>query len=837
MSAPAIRSIGASKSSTSTLTYTWPTHQTNDIALLWVQSSNQTISLSDAQGFAELTPQVGTGTAATAGSVRLSLWWCRASSGAMPAPTIADAGEHVFARMVTVSGCVTTGNPWGVVATATNGTASTSVSAPTVTTVANDARIFAAIANAVDATADQASGFTNASLTGFSETYDFNRQPATLGGGISCASGVRATAGVVSATTATLANASKTASITVALQAGSTTSTPPVFQAAGTAVTGTGSVTPTWPTHAQDDIALLIVTSANETISLTTASGFVQTADSPQSTGTTTDQFAVRVAVYWCRATSSSMASPVVADSGNHTNAQILTFRGCIASGNPWDVTAGDVLATASATVTVPGDTTTVANCLVVAISADSIDTTSTNQYSGWTNASLASITEIADYHSGTGNGTGFGVACGVKAVAGAYSATTATLASSGGGATQARISLALKPPTTTAIPAGDPSVPHRYWRMNLKTTPGSGPKVNQFEMDERNSPAGGFGSTIKNPAQMHPGVTHIRPMFASGGGTFDIDVAIMTLPAGYSIDIPADQVTRTVDTFADADGILKPGVGQSDGAGSLPLVKGFVEGAGRHGDPIVFDDFGRVFQNVPFVEVTGGINTQPAALWGTAAAVEAGTASSALTTTKPQYADIGARNLDENGFEIQARLRQKGAETAQTIAFATTHLDSAGDTVTIGTLTNAPSNNDQYGVDMFGFANMRSKNGQPFRVYMDYIIETTIDSGTSWQARASGSFILETSSLTYQFFDVYRFHKFIVIGSEGPLVGISSDGTDRVQVRMPRDIHTEGLGDYILTDTRIQAVNFFFNTGTDSFANKTPDTTDEVHWKATGWV
>src|SRR3954470_3620634 len=138
MSAPAIRSIGASKASASTLTYTWPTHQTGDIALLWVQSSNQTISLSDAQGFAELVPQVGTGTAATSGSVRLSLWWCRATSGGMPAPTIADAGEHVIARMLTVSGCKTSGNPWGVVATATNGTASTSVSAPTITTVADD---------------------------------------------------------------------------------------------------------------------------------------------------------------------------------------------------------------------------------------------------------------------------------------------------------------------------------------------------------------------------------------------------------------------------------------------------------------------------------------------------------------------------------------------------------------------------------------------------------------------------------------------------------------------------------------------------------------------------
>ena len=33
----------------------------------------------------------------------------------------------------------------------------------------------------------------------------------------------------------------------------------PAFQAAGTAVTGTGNVNPAWPTHAIDDLALLFV--------------------------------------------------------------------------------------------------------------------------------------------------------------------------------------------------------------------------------------------------------------------------------------------------------------------------------------------------------------------------------------------------------------------------------------------------------------------------------------------------------------------------------------------------------------------------------------------------
>jgi len=218
----------------------------------------------------------------------------------------------------------------------------------------------------------------------------------------------------------------------------------PTYQAAGAVVGGTGAQTAAWPIHQSGDVALLIVETANEAVTLSTPAGFVEVTNSPQGTGTAGGTSATRLTVYWKRATTSAEASPRVADSGNHQIAQIITFRGVIASGNPWDITAGNVASSASTSVSIPGATTTVANTLVVTIVCNGTDTT-TAQTSGWTNANLTSLTERVDNANTSGNGGGFGVATGVKATAGAYGATTATLVTS---STQGRISIALKPST-----------------------------------------------------------------------------------------------------------------------------------------------------------------------------------------------------------------------------------------------------------------------------------------------------------------------------------------------------------------------------------------------------
>jgi hypothetical protein len=147
------------------------------------------------------------------------------------------------------------------------------------------------------------------------------------------------------------------------------------------------------------------------------------------------------------------MGAVVINDSGDHQIAQIITFRGVTNTGNPFDVTVGNVASSASTSVSIPGTTTTVANTLVVAIVANATSTT-TAQTSGWANSSLSSVTERADTNNTVGFGGGFGVATGVKAAAGAYNTTTATLATS---SRQGRMSIALPPPVTTLANGTNP--------------------------------------------------------------------------------------------------------------------------------------------------------------------------------------------------------------------------------------------------------------------------------------------------------------------------------------------------------------------------------------------
>ena len=97
----------------------------------------------------------------------------------------------------------------------------------------------------------------------------------------------------------------------------------PVFNLAGTAVVSTTTATVSWPTHATNDVALLIVQSAAEASSLVTAAGFVQVTNSPQTTGTAAATNAVAVNVYWKRATTASEANVTCADAGDHVHAQL----------------------------------------------------------------------------------------------------------------------------------------------------------------------------------------------------------------------------------------------------------------------------------------------------------------------------------------------------------------------------------------------------------------------------------------------------------------------------------------------------------------------------------
>lgn len=306
--------------------------------------------------------------------------------------------------------------------------------------------------------AQQCSGTTETDQSGTGNTGTYSGTTLSVGGGPTpttdwnpCLPSARAKGRatvVVSATrlrNRTIGTANGTSTASATLTKVSTLATP-FFQAAGTQVNGTGTVTPAWPTHQTGDIGILIVETANEAVSLTTPAGFVEIANSPQGVGTTAGAgAATRLAVYWCRATSNAMSSPLVGDAGDHTHAQIVTFRSANRLLAPFSITAGDTLAGASTTFTIPGATTTVDQCLIIAIVANQTDTTTSQYSTGLANSDLGSLTSQATASSNTtaGNGGGWSLFTGTKSVAGAYGSTTGTLLTS---SAQARISIALMP-------------------------------------------------------------------------------------------------------------------------------------------------------------------------------------------------------------------------------------------------------------------------------------------------------------------------------------------------------------------------------------------------------
>jgi len=196
-----------------------------------------------------------------------------------------------------------------------------------------------------------------------------------------------------------------------------------------------------WPAHQAGDIALLFVeTQGSQAVSFSNAQGFQAVPDSPQSVNN--PQSGTRLSVFWARATSGAMPSPQIADPGNHVYAVILTYRGVVSTGNPWDATAGGNNTGMNTTVTVPGVTTTVPDTLIVQAVTRQTDSGAAF-VSNQSNANLTGIAERFDDGTTSGNGGGIGVWDGVFAGPGATGDTTATVSNS----VNAYLTIALRPP------------------------------------------------------------------------------------------------------------------------------------------------------------------------------------------------------------------------------------------------------------------------------------------------------------------------------------------------------------------------------------------------------
>lgn len=203
---PTVVSVGTPFSSTAVPTATLPgTHAANDILLLLLQSSNDS-AVTPPAGYARLGPQNGIGQAATAGSVKLSMFWKR-DNGSESAPTIPDTGDHTYGVMLAVRGCLSVGDPFHYLASGWSFTSGTSLTGPQGATSVDNCLILTIFAHAVDNASAQSSGEANGSLTTVTEQFDGATTDGT-GGGIVVISGTAQNSGPISATTITLANSS-----------------------------------------------------------------------------------------------------------------------------------------------------------------------------------------------------------------------------------------------------------------------------------------------------------------------------------------------------------------------------------------------------------------------------------------------------------------------------------------------------------------------------------------------------------------------------------------------------------------------------------------------------
>lgn len=211
----------------------------------------------------------------------------------------------------------------------------------------------------------------------------------------------------------------------------------PTIRSFGAAASGTGGITPALPAGYQaGDILVLPIETQNEAVSV--PGGWAHVPGSPVSNAVGT---ATRLTVLWKRATASETA-PAIVGPGDHIVGRMFAVKGCVETGSPWDVTAAGTEATSDTSVSIPGGTTTVDGCLVLAMVATGVDT-AIPQVSSPANPDLRLVTTSVNSWVGDGGGGGVGVISGIKQTKGVFAATTATVASA---AEKAMLSMALKP-------------------------------------------------------------------------------------------------------------------------------------------------------------------------------------------------------------------------------------------------------------------------------------------------------------------------------------------------------------------------------------------------------
>jgi len=217
-SAPTWVATGAVTHSTAAITPALPSGiATNDILLLFVETYNQSVSISNQNG--GTWAQVAGSYQGTTGT-RLTVFWSR-YNGTQGAPTTSDSGDHQIGRIIAIRRGITAyGTPWDITAGGVEATSDKSGSIPGATTTVANTLVVTAIATSLpDYNYDnnRFSSWVNANLTSLTERVDCSRNSGN-GGGLGIATGVRATAGAYGNTAVTLASSATKGMMSIAIK-------------------------------------------------------------------------------------------------------------------------------------------------------------------------------------------------------------------------------------------------------------------------------------------------------------------------------------------------------------------------------------------------------------------------------------------------------------------------------------------------------------------------------------------------------------------------------------------------------------------------------------------
>lgn len=206
---------------------------------------------------------------------------------------------------------------------------------------------------------------------------------------------------------------------------------------AATTATGTTSLTIGKPAGVvAGDVMVVVITKLGTTNALTPPANWTSISQATLRSSTTLTYGAVmyRVAdasdgavanyVFSMNASTTSAVGDIVAFSGVDTAGGLLVGGG---AGGPFDVAPGSILANTGGATSVGASaiTNNIANSAILMLGMAG----GTATWSGWTNASLGALTEIADHQNPSGGSVG--VAWATKVVAGATGAGAATLSTS----------------------------------------------------------------------------------------------------------------------------------------------------------------------------------------------------------------------------------------------------------------------------------------------------------------------------------------------------------------------------------------------------------------------